>query len=126
MSRRRSFLRGQPVVYRKSKCSSRPGPRAIRVDPAPRGEQYAYQVDKYWRVAAVCDDATILLTTRTGKIHAVRRDDPNLRHATLWERWRYGARFPQFPRLEVVDSSEVSTFRPRYSPEAHWAPNQPR
>jgi hypothetical protein len=63
--------------------------------PSARGEDYAYEVDKYWVVAETREDDTVLLATRRGKVHRVRRDDPNLRKPTLWERWLYAARFPR-------------------------------
>jgi hypothetical protein len=93
---------GEPVIYRKSKCTTHPGPRAIRITPAPRGEDYAYEVDKFWIVGEEPDEDTVLLVTRRGKVHVVRRDDPNLRRPSLWERWRYAARFPRPSLLASV------------------------
>lgn len=39
---------GDLVVYRKSKRSTAPGPRAKNIQPATHGEEYGYSVDKYW------------------------------------------------------------------------------
>jgi hypothetical protein len=91
----RTISPGQPVVYRKLKYSSRPGPRAVRIVPSARGEQYAYEVDKYWIVAETREDDSVIVITRRGKRHRVRCDDPNLRRPTLWERLRYASRFPR-------------------------------
>jgi hypothetical protein len=58
-------------------------------------------VDKFWVVEAVHDDGTLVVRTRRGKAHQLRITDPNLRHATWWEAWRYGASFPQLSQLNV-------------------------
>jgi hypothetical protein len=92
-----NLTRGEPVIYCKSKYSSRPGPRARAVEPSPRGEDYLYQVDKYWVVAETPNNDTVVLQTRRGKRHVVRRDDPRLRRPTIWERFRFGSRFPSPP-----------------------------
>jgi hypothetical protein len=89
----RVFRRGEPVIYRKSKCTASPGPRARNVQPARRGENYAYCVDKFWLVVEQRDNVVLVLTRR-GKKHIVQRDDPNLRRPSLWERLRFGPRFP--------------------------------
>jgi hypothetical protein len=88
------FRRGAPVVYRLTKSSIKPGPRAQRVDPAPRGDSYSYLVEKYWVVRDVLPDGRLLLATRRGKEHTIDSDDPNLRHARWWERIVYRSRFP--------------------------------
>jgi hypothetical protein len=85
---------GDIVVYRKRKVSASPGPRARGVAPAPRGDDYAYSVDKFWRVVAVEPGGTVVVTTRRGKRHTVAAGDPNLRHARWWERLLLWHRFP--------------------------------
>jgi hypothetical protein len=40
-------------------------------------------------------DGKLLLKTRRGKTHVIAANDPNLRHATLWDRIRYRAHFHQ-------------------------------
>lgn len=72
---------GDWVVYRKSKQGPAPGPRAQHVTAAPKGDDYAYVVDKYWIVEDVASDQTVLLRTRRGKIHRVSLEDPALRKA---------------------------------------------
>lgn len=85
---------GDWVIYRKTKHSPAPGPRAVNVSPAIGGEDYAYQVDKYWVVVEVRPDH-LILGTRTGKRNKVKLTDPNLRHASFWEKWRCRRRFPE-------------------------------
>lgn len=85
---------GDWVIYRKSKSSSSPGPRARKVFATKRGETYSYVVDKYWLIQSRVDDRTFLLSTRTGKEHLVAAGDPNLRPAKWWERWLLAGRFP--------------------------------
>jgi hypothetical protein len=90
---------GDPVVFRLTKYSTEPGPRARDITPAVHGETYRYVVDKYWSVSAVTADDQLVLITRRGKTHTVRRDDPRLRKAYWWERWLYGRRFPEVGKL---------------------------
>jgi len=89
------FSPGDPVIYRRSKCTTHPGPRAVHVTPAPRGEDYAYEVDKFWVVVEMRSDHTLVLRTRRGKLHVVRDNDPHLRRPNLLERIRFGPRFPR-------------------------------
>jgi len=89
------YHRGDPVIYRVSKSSKRPGPRARAIRPAKGGDEYRYVVDKFWIVGDVRNDGMLVLMTRTGKRHVVSPDASDLRHATLWERWWYRGRFPE-------------------------------
>jgi hypothetical protein len=91
---KRRFSPGEQVIYRRFKYTSCPGPRATHVIPSPRGEHYAYHVDKFWIVLEEQDDDTLVVLTRRGKQHRLRRDDPNLRRPTWWERIRFGYCFP--------------------------------
>jgi len=84
---------GEWVIYRKTKFSTHPGPRAQNVLPAVNGDEYAYTVDKFWIVAEVRNDGSLLLKTRRGKEHVVPPEDLNLRKANWWERWRHRERF---------------------------------
>lgn len=93
---------GDWVIYRKTKFSPTPGPRAVNVFPTPGGDDYAYQVDKYWVVADVHRDGTLVLETRRGKQHEVRSDDPSLRRANLWERFWHRQRFARDEDAVVV------------------------
>jgi len=88
---------GDPVIFKTTKFSAHPGPRAQHIDPAPMGEQYSYEVDKFWVVAAVHDDDTLELRTRRGKIHTIPADDDRLRKPNLWERFVHKSRFPKLP-----------------------------
>ncbi|EAQ79801.1 hypothetical protein [Blastopirellula marina] len=87
------FKPGDPVVYRKTKHTTHPGPRAHDIDPEPRGEFYTYDVDKYWVIEQI-DQEAIVVRTRRGKTHAIRRDDTRLRAANWWERFFLRGRFP--------------------------------
>lgn len=89
------FKAGDWVIYRKTKHSTHPGPRAQDVQPSENGDDYSYLVDKFWAVAETRDEQTLVLVTRTGKLHVVSVDDPHLRHANWWERFRYRQRFPK-------------------------------
>ena len=91
------FAAGDPVIYRREKHSSRPGPRARNIDPAPLGEYYSYEVDKFWMVKEVQPGGVLVLITRRGKTHLVPPDDPRLRRPHWWERLLYNNRFPAQP-----------------------------
>ena len=97
------FQPGDWVVYRKTKHSPQPGPRAANVIAAEHGDDYTYTVDKYWIVEQVNDDGTLLLRTRRGKRHSIRPGDPSLRKARWWERRMHRERFES-----IADSDEDS------------------
>jgi hypothetical protein len=97
------YQAGDLVIYRVSKHSVRPGPRARNIVPTTKGESYAYEVDKFWVVVETCDTDCVRLRTRTGKEHVVPRDSINLRHARWWEKWLYRQRFPQRPVAPPAD-----------------------
>ncbi len=97
---------GSKVIYKKSKSSVSPGPRATDIHPQPKGDGYRYSVEKFWTVIATHDDGTVTLLTRRGKQHRIRADDPQLRLANWWQRWLYQARFPSIDS-EVVDGEET-------------------
>jgi hypothetical protein len=90
----REFEAGDFLVYRKEKVSQHPGPRARNVHAAERGEDYYYQVDKYWTVEDVLNDGRLVARTRTGKQVFVASRDSNLRKARLIERVWHRDRFP--------------------------------
>ena len=85
---------GDPLIYRKPKVSPRPGPRARNVQPSESGEDYYYEVDKFWTAANVQDDGRLVAVTRTGKKVYLSPEDERLRKARLIERLRYKERFP--------------------------------
>lgn len=91
----REFHEGDLVVYRKTKHGPVPGPRAARITPASHGDNYSYNVDKYWVVDEVNPDGTLLLRTRRGKTHRADPNDINLRHAGLLTRLIRRHRFPE-------------------------------
>lgn len=88
------YKTGDQVVYRKRKVSPHPGPRAEGIRPSRAGDDYTYEVDKYWTVAEVHQDGTLELVTRGGKAHRVSIDDFHLRKASLYERLFLRSRFP--------------------------------
>lgn len=92
--RRKPYKIGDPVVYRTTKLSTSPGPRAEEVDAAPKGDLYSYKVDKYWVVNGIDPEGRLQLRTRRGKTHVLAPDDERLRHATLLERMFKAGRFP--------------------------------
>ncbi len=107
------YKKGEPVIYRLMKTSTRPGPRAQHVDPSPQGELYSYLVDKFWTVAEVMPDRRLRLQTRRGKEHVLSADDPNLRPARWWERLFYRDRFPQLDAAVEMPSPEAAPLTPR-------------
>jgi hypothetical protein len=88
------FNTGDRVIYRKQKFSVCPGPQAKRVHPAPYGDFYSYEVDKFWTVIAVQPDHQIVVCTRRGKQLTLHADDPALRRANWLERFLFRHRFP--------------------------------
>jgi hypothetical protein len=88
------YAPGDWVVYRLYKSSTHPGPRAKRVNPLDKSDQYIYYVEKYWTVAEVLPDGHIRLMTRRGKEHIVDPNDPLLRRASFWDRLFYKGKFP--------------------------------
>jgi hypothetical protein len=101
-----AFKVGDAVIFRVMKISNHPGPRAAHISPEPKGEQYQYEVDKYWMVAEIREAGEIVLQTRRGKRHTVHVENPRLRRATFLERLFYRNRFPD--RL-VPDSTDPVT-----------------
>jgi hypothetical protein len=85
---------GDYLIYRKPKVSPRPGPRARNVQAAENGDDYYYEVEKFWTVADVLDDGRVVAVTRTGKQVYLTAEDERLRKAGLLERLRYRRRFP--------------------------------
>lgn len=93
----RNYQPGDWVVFRRVKHTTHPGQRAQNIAAAAHGDQYSYIVDKFWVVTAVEHDGRLRLQTRRGKTHLIEADDPNLRHASWWDRIRYRSRFAQLP-----------------------------
>ena len=102
---KRNYKTGDAVVFRISKQSTDPGPRAVDIHPAPSGETYSYQVDKYWTVREVQADGTLQLVTRRGKERVVSPNDLRLRPARWWELWLYRDRFPKLAQIAALMST---------------------
>ncbi len=96
---------GDWVVYRKSKVSSSPGPRAHNVHPTRGGDDYTYIVDKYWVVAKVLDDGDLVLRTPRRKTHQISPSGPDLRAASLLGRWFRENRFVEAERSVAPEAS---------------------
>jgi hypothetical protein len=94
---------GDRIVYLSSKHSSHPTPRAVEVRPEPAGEFYSYEVLKFWVVAAVQPDGSLVAVTRRGKSRVIHGDDPALRRARWWERLFFRSRFPTWPTPPQVE-----------------------
>lgn len=108
---KQNFQPGDYVIYRKSKHSTQPGPRATNVQPSRRGDTYVYNVDKFWIVEEVQEDGTIIASTRRGKRNAIKPDDPSLKRANLLERILYRSRFAALDEVEVsVPAQKVEEF----------------
>lgn len=101
---RRYCQRGELVVFTMTKNTACPGPRAKAVRPAPRGENYTYEIDKFWIVEDVCGDGTLLVRTRRGKVHRIDADDPRLRPASWMKRFLYRYRFPVTRQASALPS----------------------
>lgn len=91
---RRPLRPGVPIVYRVQETSTRPSPDAVDVFPSEHGESYDYLANRYWRVEEVLPDGWIVARTPLMEHQYLRRNDPNLRKASLLERLRHAARFP--------------------------------
>lgn len=88
------YVVGSLIVFRKSKRGTTPSLRAKNLRPAPHGDEYGYEIEKYWRVAAVLPDGRLEVLTRRGKRHTVEANDPRLRPANIFERWFLASKFP--------------------------------
>jgi hypothetical protein len=97
----RDFRPGDWVVFRKPKRSTAPGPRAQHVAPSRYGEEYAYDVEKYWVVEEV-NGSRVVARTRRGKRHVLDCGDHRLRHARWWECLLLRRRFPAFDARDTA------------------------
>lgn len=98
----RGLAIGDRVVYRMQKTSPCPDPRARHVYPGPNGEEYTCVVDEYWTVISTPDNQTVTVRTPAGRAFCVRRDDPRLRKANVFERLFHGSRFHEMPDDEPI------------------------
>lgn len=106
---------GDRVIFRASKRSTHPGPRARHVRPELSGEGYQYEVDKFWAVREV-RGRELVLVTRRGKLRVVDGDDPALHRANWWERLLYGDRFPIQAGASGGDNQERENPEPAIFP----------
>lgn len=109
MMRRIAFQPGDWVIYRKTKHSDHPGPRARRISPSPHGDEYTYLVDKFWVVSEVRDNGEIVIKTRRGKTHTVPANDIKLRKANWWERYWFRNRFPNGTEADASQPQQSAT-----------------
>lgn len=96
------FRKGDWIVFRKTKFSEHPTPRAIEVTPSRQGDGYTYVVEKYWVVVDTLDNGDLVVCTRRGKRHTISPDDYQVRKASLWDRFARRGRFLE--TSEVADS----------------------
>lgn len=98
-----AYYVGEPVVYRATKYSSHPTPRAVHVQPESKGEGYVYEVNKYWTVAEV-EGNDVVVVTRRGKYHRLSATSDELRPAAWWEKLAYRSRFPALESLNSLQA----------------------
>jgi len=100
-----TYSPGDWVIYRKSKRSTTPGPRAQGVHASLKGEKYSYVVDKFWVVQSLLADNQLVLRTRRGKLHTVPSNDANLRHANFLDRLLHRHRFREAEGSESLSGA---------------------
>ena len=98
---------GDWAIYRKSKRSTSPGPRAANVVASAKGESYTYVVDKFWVVENTLPGGRVLLRTATGKTNIIDSTDPGLRRPSLVQRLMWRQRFRE--AAGTVKSPSYST-----------------
>ena len=81
----------------------------MNVYATPHGEEYIYEVEKYWVVKEQRADGTLVTQTRQGKTHVIQSNDPQLRLATWWERLWHQDRFPQGVDALRANSTMIKT-----------------
>src|SRR5580698_9177318 len=54
---------GDFLIYRKTKASPHPGPRARNVEASEKGDDYYYEVDKFWTLSDILDDGRLVALT---------------------------------------------------------------
>lgn len=106
------FQKGDWIVFRKTKFSEHPTPRAIEVTPSQQGDGYSYVVEKYWVVVDVLEDGDLVVCTRRGKRHSIKPDEYQVRKANLWDRFFRRERFLETSEVaesDVFDRSSLAT-----------------
>lgn len=105
------FRKGDWIVFRKTKFSEHPTPRAIEVTPAKQGDGYSYVVEKYWVVVDTLENGNLVVCTRRGKRHEICPDDFQVRKATLWDRLLRRSRFRETSEVaesDIFDRNSVA------------------
>ena len=103
---RKTFRRGDFVVYRKMKHKTHPGRRARGVRPQANGDDYSYYVEKFWVVIDVLADGRLVLQTPRARRHVVVASDPNLRHARWLEKIRHFHRLRDVEGVPTTDRAQ--------------------
>ena len=90
------YKAGDKVVYNKPKHSTHPSPNAKDLKPSELGEEYDYNIKKYW-IVLTCTQNVVTICTPTQKILHFVPNDKNLRKASIWDRIFNRKEFPDFP-----------------------------
>jgi len=85
---------GAPVVYQRQEISNHPVANALYIRPSQKGEFYYYYLIKYLRVTEVLADGRFIAVARDNKRICFRRNDSQVRRASLTERLIHRGRFP--------------------------------
>lgn len=104
-----NFQKGDWIVFRKTKFSEHPTPRAIEVSPSRRGDGYTYVVEKYWVVVDTLENGNLVVCTRRGKHHVIEPDEFKVRKATLWDRLMRRSRFQETSEVAESDTYDSSS-----------------
>ncbi|MCA9047076.1 MAG: hypothetical protein KDA89_00010 [Planctomycetaceae bacterium] len=107
---KKTFKPGDLVIYRKTKYSTHPGPRAENVHPAPNGDSYSYTVEKFWVVTEISADGSVVAVTPRGKTNRISADDPGLKRANWLQRLLHRSRFQD--SLRNLSNSRQSQLSP--------------
>ena len=90
----RKFRPGDQVIYYQAQYRNTATPGG-NVATLQRVEQAVEVVDHYMTVRESSRKGTLVLVANSGQLHVTHNDDPNIRRASLWERFRYRDRFPR-------------------------------
>lgn len=97
------FKKGDWVVYRKQKRGAIPTKRAINIHPFEKGEQYSYQIEKFWVVQDVLPDDKVILCTIKGNKKTVNTKDPGLYKASLLQRFFLRNKYRNIERVLIQE-----------------------
>jgi hypothetical protein len=91
----RKFSRGDCVIFDEVPQTASIESRSGGELDSATGEESAYIVQHYMTVRESSQKGTVVLQTKSGKMHVTLNTNPNLRRARWWERVLYRDRFPQ-------------------------------